>query len=65
MTVLAHGGAGGAVAEAAFLLVPVVAFFVLSRWSKRREQEAAGKDGDAAHPAADGDGPRPDGGDDG
>lgn len=36
--VLAHGGAGGAVAEGAFLLFPVVAFFVLSRWSKRRDQ---------------------------
>jgi len=36
--VLAHGGTGGAVAEAAFVLFPVVAFFVLSRWSKRRER---------------------------
>lgn len=44
---LAHGGTGGAVAEAAFVLFPVIAFFVLSRWSKRRErveteQETAG-----------------------
>ncbi len=37
--VLAHGGAGGAVAEALFLLFPVVAFFALSRWSKRRERD--------------------------
>ncbi len=36
--VLAHGGTAGAVAEAAFLLFPVVAFFVLSRWSKRKER---------------------------
>jgi ABC-type Fe3+ transport system permease subunit len=43
--VLAHGGAGGAAVEAAFLLVPVVAFFVLSRWSKRRERSE--QDGDA------------------
>ncbi len=42
--VLAHGGAGGAVAEVAFLLAPAVAFFVLSRWSKRREQAEADPD---------------------
>lgn len=38
MTVLAHGGTGGAIVEGAFLLFPVAAFFLLSRWSKRREQ---------------------------
>ena len=36
--VVAHGGTGGAIVEGAFLLFPVVAFFALSRWSKRREQ---------------------------
>ncbi len=35
---LAHGGTGGAVAEAALLLFPIVAFVLLSRWSKRRER---------------------------
>ncbi len=51
--VLAHGGTGGAIAEAAFLLFPVVAFFVLSRWSKRREQAGAdGDDGPDAGPGA-------------
>jgi Zn-dependent protease with chaperone function len=43
-TVLAHGGTGGAIAEAALLLFPVVAFFVLSRWSKRRERAEADRD---------------------
>ena len=36
MTILAHGGAAGAVAEATFLAVPVVVFLLLSRWSKRK-----------------------------
>ncbi len=34
--ILAHGGAAGALAEAIFLAVPVVAFLLLSRWSKRK-----------------------------
>ncbi len=42
--VLAHGGTGGAIAEVAFLLVPVVAFLVLSRWSKRRERAESDDD---------------------
>lgn len=42
--VLAHGGAGGAIVEVAFLLAPVVAFFALSRWSKRRERAEADPD---------------------
>lgn len=41
MTVLAHGGTGGAVLEGAFLLFPVAAFFLLSRWSRRQEQTEA------------------------
>jgi len=41
MTLLAHGGTGGAVIEGAFLLFPVAAFFFLSRWSKRRAQAEA------------------------
>ncbi len=47
MTVLAHGGTAGAVAEAVFLAVPVVIFLLLSRWSKRKarllEAEEAGE----------------------
>ncbi len=35
-TILAHGGAAGAAAEAAFLAVPVVIFVILSRWAKRK-----------------------------
>ena len=45
---LGHGGTGGAIAEAAFLLVPIVAFFALSRWSKRRER--AEEEPDAGDP---------------
>jgi hypothetical protein len=36
VTILAHGGTAGAVAEAVFLAVPVVVFLFLSRWSKRK-----------------------------
>ncbi|MDP1805669.1 MAG: hypothetical protein Q8K72_10920 [Acidimicrobiales bacterium] len=42
MGVLAHGGAAGAVAEGAFILIPIVVFAVLARISrKRREAEEA------------------------
>jgi hypothetical protein len=37
--VLAHGGTAGAVAEATFLALPVVLFFLLSKWSKRRARK--------------------------
>ncbi len=37
--VLAHGGTAGAVAEATFLALPVVLFWLLSRWSKRRARK--------------------------
>ena len=52
MTVLAHGGTAGAVAEIAFILVPVIIFFVLARVSKKRmesedaEEEGPGPAGD-------------------
>ena len=46
MIVLAHGGAAGAVAEATFLALPVVLFFLLSRWSKRRARHAEEQKGD-------------------
>ena len=42
MSVLAHGGTAGAVAEGAFILIPIVVFAVLARISrKRREAEEA------------------------
>jgi hypothetical protein len=37
--VLAHGGTAGAIAEATFLALPVLLFFLLSRWSKRRARK--------------------------
>ena len=40
MIVLAHGGTAGAVAEATFLALPVLLFFLLSKWSKRRARKA-------------------------
>ena len=42
MPVLAHGGTVGAIAEGAFILIPIVVFAVLARVSrKRREAEEA------------------------
>lgn len=42
MGILAHGGAVGAVAEAAFILIPVGVFALLARVArKRREAEEA------------------------
>lgn len=39
---LAHGGAAGAAFEISFILVPVIIFAVLARWSKRKmDREAA------------------------
>ncbi len=38
MTVLAHGGSAGLVAEIAFVVVPVAVFALLSRISRRRRQ---------------------------
>jgi hypothetical protein len=40
VAVLAHGGAVGALAEGAFIVIPIVVFAVLARISrKRREAE--------------------------
>ena len=42
MAILAHGGAVGAIAEGAFIVIPIVVFAVLARISrKRREAEEA------------------------
>ncbi len=49
--ILAHGGTAGAVAEAAFLAVPVVVFLILSRWAKRK---AAALEAEGAPPDEDG-----------
>lgn len=54
--ILAHGGAVGAAVEIGFILVPVVIFAVLARWSKRKqEQEEAeeAEDGDEVDEVAD------------
>jgi putative exporter of polyketide antibiotics len=46
--VLAHGGAVGAIAEGAFILIPIAVFAVLARISrKRREAEEAAEAGEA------------------
>lgn len=43
---LAHGGTAGAVAEGAFIVIPIVVFAVLARVSRRRrEAEAAAAEG--------------------
>ena len=49
MRVLAHGGAVGAVAEGAFILIPIVVFAVLARISRKRreaEEAATAEDGE-------------------
>jgi hypothetical protein len=43
--IVAHGGTAGAVAEAVFLAVPVVAFLLLSRWSKRKARALEAQEG--------------------
>ena len=52
--VLAHGGTAGAIAESAFILVPMVVFSWLSRVSRRRrEREEAEAEAAVATEAAD------------
>jgi len=48
IAVLAHGGAAGAAFEAAFLLVPIAVFAVLSRVSKRRRDAEDADEADGA-----------------
>ena len=43
---LAHGGALGAAFEMGFIVVPILAFIVLSRISKRRQEAEEGDDTD-------------------
>jgi large-conductance mechanosensitive channel len=38
MTILAHGGTAGAIGEVAFIVVPIVVFWVLSTVSRRRRE---------------------------
>ena len=55
--VLAHGGTAGAVAESAFILVPMVVFSWLSRVSRRRrerEEAEAAEATEATDTAVDG-----------
>jgi hypothetical protein len=42
--VLAHGGAVGAVAEGAFILIPIVVFAVLARISRKRREALEAED---------------------
>ena len=44
--VLAHGGAVGAVAEGAFILIPIVVFAVLARVSRKRREAEEAADGE-------------------
>ena len=43
--VLAHGGAVGAAFEIGFILIPVVIFFFLARWSKRKAEQEEDEEG--------------------
>ena len=55
--VLAHGGTAGAIAESAFILVPMVVFSWLSRVSRRRrerEEAEAAEASEGADTAVDG-----------
>ena len=47
MAVLAHGGTAGAVAEGAFILIPIVVFAVLARISRKRREAEEAEDGEA------------------
>jgi hypothetical protein len=44
---LAHGGTAGAVAEAAFILVPMAVFAWLARVSRKRREAEEADEGDA------------------
>ena len=43
---LAHGGTAGAVAEAAFILIPMAVFAWLARVSRKRREAAEAEEGD-------------------
>ena len=46
MALLAHGGTAGAVAEGAFILIPIVVFAVLARISRKRREAEEAEDGE-------------------
>ena len=46
MGVLAHGGAAGALAEGAFIVIPIVVFAVLARISRKRREAEEAEDGE-------------------
>ena len=48
MSVLAHGGTAGAVAELLFVLVPVGIFALLARASRRRREQEEAEAAEAA-----------------
>lgn len=55
--VLAHGGAAGAVAEAAFIIVPILVFGFMARVSRKRREAAeeaeAGEEDEEGAPGPD------------
>ena len=44
---LAHGGTAGAIAEAAFVLIPMAVFAFLARASRKRREAEEAEEGDA------------------
>ena len=46
MPVLAHGGAVGAAFEAAFFVIPIIVFAVLSRIARKRREAEEAEDGE-------------------
>ncbi len=46
MPVLAHGGTAGAIAEGAFILIPIVVFAMLARISRKRREAEEAEDGE-------------------
>ena len=53
--ILAHGGTAGALAEIAFIVVPLVVFAILARVSRRRrEREEAEAEAEASDPGTPG-----------
>lgn len=49
--VLAHGGSVGLAFEIGFILLPVLIFAFLARWSKRKQQEVDAEQGEEAEEA--------------
>lgn len=52
MPLLAHGGTAGAIAEGAFILIPIVVFAVLARISRKRREAEEVQDGEPENTAS-------------